>query len=179
MPVNGQMPPQHPGIYMQSSTQTAQQVAPSVPLSVQPIYRLPVAEQKFHNCQTSLRQRRIQEPELLVTNPNFLRSGRSLRSLLYSTWLPQTRALQAAHARRDELRALPRLEGFEGVAQVKEFFDSFEDATLGCTSQERTKLAKAKKAKIAAAQNKLNEKNNTFRFRTASSGGPTDFGLLS
>ncbi|TKR64837.1 hypothetical protein L596_025315 [Steinernema carpocapsae] len=52
--------------------------------------------------------------------------------------------LQAAHARRDELRTVPRLEGFEGVAKVKEFFDSFEDATLGCTSQERTKLLRQK-----------------------------------
>ncbi|TKR82432.1 hypothetical protein L596_016159 [Steinernema carpocapsae] len=52
--------------------------------------------------------------------------------------------LQAAHARRDELRAIPRLEGFEGAAKVKEFFDSFEDATLGGTSQERTKLLRQK-----------------------------------
>ncbi|TKR88791.1 hypothetical protein L596_012979 [Steinernema carpocapsae] len=52
--------------------------------------------------------------------------------------------LQAAQARREELKSVPKLDGFEGRAKVTEFFRQFEDATEGCTSQERTQQLRKK-----------------------------------
>ncbi|TKR66608.1 hypothetical protein L596_022880 [Steinernema carpocapsae] len=51
---------------------------------------------------------------------------------------------QAAQTRREELKSIPKLDGFEGHAKVTEFFRQFEDATEGCSDREREKLLRKK-----------------------------------
>ncbi|TKR72015.1 hypothetical protein L596_019538 [Steinernema carpocapsae] len=52
--------------------------------------------------------------------------------------------LQAAQARREELKTVPKLDGFEGKSKVADFFRQFEEATEGCTSKERMQQLRKK-----------------------------------